>query len=246
MAHVESGFETCREICFFKALSLVVGHDNRLEVCMNKIKDKRFIYLLMASIFVVGCATQQKSTSLVGEIKENYYIHPTGIFRVKIDNQANISDSQANVLFTAYLFGTIPSWEEITYVNPEVTIDKSANEIIEIYINEIATNSYKGKEIAPSFLLKDERDAFGVRTTYAKVLFPELPGTGVFTDKGQKNADYIGHFHIVPIESYQLQRRNFPIRYLSVSSLYAKPFLSDDEGLESHESFLKRIEFVGK
>jgi hypothetical protein len=67
------GFETCREICFFKALSLVVGHDNRLEVCMNKIKDKRFIYLLMASIFVVGCATQQKSVSLVGEIKENYY-----------------------------------------------------------------------------------------------------------------------------------------------------------------------------
>ena len=215
---------------------------------MNKIKDKRFIYLLMASIFIVGCATQQKSTSLVGEIKENYYIHPTGIFRVKIDNQANISDSQANVLFTYYFAGTIAGWQEITFVNPESTIDKSANEIIELYINEIATNSYKGKEKTPSFLLKDERDAFGVRTTYAKVLFPELSGTGFVTFTGEvaKNADGIGHFHIVPIESYQLQRRNFPIRYLSVSSLFAEsPILGDDEGLKNHESFLKRIEFWG-
>ena len=212
---------------------------------MNKIKNLRFIYLLMVSISFVGCATQQKNVSLVGEIKENYYIHPSAFFRVKIDNQANISDSQASVIFTQDILGSITGWKEIAFVKPELSIDKSSNEVIEILINEITADLYKGKEITPSFLLKDEREAFGIKTTYAKVIFPEFPGTGVltFTDKGQKDADFIGHFHIVPIENSQLQQRNLPIRYLYISSLFAKPFVSGDEGLESHESFLKRIEF---
>jgi hypothetical protein len=215
---------------------------------MNKIKDKRFIYLLMASIFIVGCATQQRNVSIVGEIKENYYIHPSGFFRVKIDNQDNISDSQGNVIFTHYFAGIFAGWQEIAYVNPELHNEKSPNEVIEFLVSEMTAASYKGKERTPSFLLKDERDAFGVRTTYAKVLFPELPGTGFVTFTGEvaKNADGIGHFQIVPIESYQLQQRNLPIRYLYISSLFAEsPILGDDEGLKNHESFLKRIEFWG-
>ena len=52
---------------------------------MNKIKDKRFIYLLVASIFIVGCATQQKSTSLVGELNDSRYISPSGNFTLSVE-----------------------------------------------------------------------------------------------------------------------------------------------------------------
>ena len=214
----------------------------------NSIRIKYILFVGLMSFIVGGCATQQKNVSLVGEIKENYYIHPSGFFRVKIDNRANISDSQASVKFTQDFLGSITGWKEIAFVKPELSIDKSSNEVIEIIINEMTSILYKGKEITPSFLLKDEREAFGIKTTYAKVIFPEFPGMGVltFTDKGQKDADFIGHFQIVPIENSQLQQRNLPIRYLYISSLFAKPFVSGDEGLESHESFLKRIEFSAK
>jgi hypothetical protein len=106
---------------------------------MNKIKDKRFIYFLVASVFIVGCATQEKSTSLVGELNDSRYISPSGNFTLSVeglDPQIRDSYDEVEGYGITEIRSAMGSIERISY-------DEESESLMENLKNLKVLNKYK-------------------------------------------------------------------------------------------------------
>lgn len=206
-------------------------------------KNLPAISVVIGLLAALALQLPSQAKGLLGKVDGDIYYHVSGAFKVKTPG-GKISDSQADVNFTYTMFQAITGWHQVALMKPELTSGKTPKEIIEVFVAGLSKKVYKRKKEKPSILVTQKSMALGKGALYAKVLFPEYPGTGmtVITSKGQKDADFIGHFHLIPIGKLNLLQRGLPIKYLFVSSMKAKQMEGED--VTRHKEFLKGVELT--
>ena len=169
---------------------------------MNKIKDKRFIYLLVTSIFIVGCATHQKSTSLVGELNDSRYISPSGNFTLSVEGfipQIRDSYDKAEGYGITEIRTAMGSIETISYdeeseslmenIKKLKVLDKYKDFMLGYFENEFVPKNYPSESGAtiksePIFITVGENDLL-----FAIIRVPQ--GSSVYTPSTSKRKDGI-------------------------------------------------------
>jgi len=206
----------------------------------NICKNLPAVSVVIGLLATLALSLPSQAKGLLGKIDGDYYHHVSGAFKVKTPG-GKIDDSQADVKFTYSMFQAIIGWDQVALMKPELTSGKTPKEIIEAFVAGLSKKAYKRKKDKPSILVTQKSMALGNSALYAKILFPEYPGTGmtVITSKGQRDADFIGHFHLIPIGKLNLLQRGLPIKYLFVSSMKARHMEGEDA--TRHKEFLKRV-----
>jgi WD40 repeat protein len=168
----------------------------------------------------------------------------SGVFEVRVRSLENMEESQGGVTFNYKFQGSVVGRSMIAFMKPELTTDKTSDEVIDTLLAGYNSMFYQDKNVRASVLLREDAEALGRASRYAEIDFPEFPGMGikVLSEGGrQVDADFTGFFHIVPIGDLHLIQRELPVRYLLVQTMVAKPF----EGrTDDHEKFLARIKLL--
>ena len=153
----------------------------------------------------------QRPPNLVGRITGDHYYHPSGVFTVRTSTGNDIEDSQASVTFNFGLFGARTGWSEVAFVKPQLTSGRTPDQVVEALVAEFGRTVYRNKDrqIRPAVVFSERRSALGRPSTYARIRFPQYPGTGMttFSDGRVVDVDFIGHFELVPIEDLFLRQR---------------------------------------
>lgn len=179
------------------------------------------------------------------------HVHKSGVFAV-MATSGKMQETNSDVQFTRTMvpFGSITGWDGVSFVMPELSLDRSDAEVMSKIIFETAENTYKSikrKKDRPtaSIIETMATEVLGRRAYYAKVLYPRYPGTGltVFNQKGkQEDADFVAYLHLVSIDELGLLQRNLPIRYLLVTSLRAESLTPKEDN--SHLVFLNSLRLL--
>ncbi len=191
----------------------------------------------------------QRPPNLLGRIAGDLYYHPSGVFKVQTSTGDDIEDSQATVTFNYSFLGAKTGWSEVGFVKPQLTSGRTPEQVVEALVAEFGSTVYKNKnrQIRPSVVFTERRSALGRQSTYARICFPQYPGTGIttFSDGRVVDADFIGHFELVPIEDLFLRQRQGPLSYLVVSTMQGLQFArGEDEGAAGHQAFIRRVELL--
>lgn len=205
---------------------------------------------MLVILMISSCATGhiEKSKKLHGFYIENDYVSPGNAFKIKLDKNSIVTDTEANVTITHEFLGSIRGWDDVAFVKPELTVGKKPQIIMQSLINDIALSIYKKPSIKPKIIHQKEEFKLGREAFYANVIFPKYPGTGVTVyskDGSKKNPDADIHMLLVPIKDLNLNQRNLKIEYLLITTAMIE-ITHLEEGKHYHDDFIERISLLKK
>jgi ankyrin repeat protein len=207
-----------------------------------------FLIELAATAAADGAA--RKPEPLLGTLDDERYLHVSRAFRVRATS-GEVEDSQGGVDFLHRIgpLGSLCGWDSVHFVKPELGAGQAPRDVLAAIVDGFHKGLYRRKKVKPAVLDMGEQAVSGRKSLYAKVSFPEYPGTGVtvFAEKGRRrDADFVGHLYIVPIDDLDLGslQRGTRIDYLLVTSMRCTAFY--DEAAAGSPDFVAGLEILAR